>query len=90
MNKDKIPIRMCVACRTSKPKAELLRMVKNHEGRLVFDKNDKAEGRGAYICADMKCLDRAYKTKILGKTMKTTIDEDMYDELKKVIMKRDK
>ena len=43
-------MRMCVGCREMKEKRELLRIVKNAEGQISFDRVGKAPGRGAYIC----------------------------------------
>ncbi|MBR2222965.1 MAG: DUF448 domain-containing protein, partial [Christensenellaceae bacterium] len=37
MKQRKIPMRMCIACRESKPKKELIRIVKNKEGELNVD-----------------------------------------------------
>ena len=45
----KIPMRMCVACREMRPKAELLRVVKPQDGQAHIDFKGKAPGRGAYI-----------------------------------------
>ena len=50
MKTRKIPMRMCVGCREMKEKRELLRIVKNAEGQISFDRVGKAPGRGAYIC----------------------------------------
>ncbi|MFR4699417.1 MAG: RNase P modulator RnpM, partial [Christensenellaceae bacterium] len=51
---------MCIACREGKPKRELIRVVKNKEGEISIDTKGKAPGRGAYICPDMQCFDKAY------------------------------
>ena len=66
----KIPLRMCVACREMKPKRDLMRLVRPPEdeeqgGKLLFDKRGKMPGRGAYLCRDYACLEKAIKAKAL-------------------------
>ena len=46
----KIPQRTCLGCNEAKPKNELIRIVKQSDGKIFVDKTGKAEGRGAYIC----------------------------------------
>ena len=46
----KIPQRQCVGCREMKEKTALLRIVRNAQGEISFDRIGKAPGRGAYIC----------------------------------------
>ena len=43
-------MRMCVGCREMKEKKALLRIVRNAQGEISFDRIGKAPGRGAYIC----------------------------------------
>ena len=46
----KIPMRMCVACREMRPKAELLRVVKPQDGEAHIDFKGKAPGaRRVYL-----------------------------------------
>lgn len=85
MNK-KEPLRMCIACREMKSKKELLRVVKNKEGQIFIDKTGKANGRGAYICKDLTCLEKLKKQKILNKAFKMMIDDQVYEEIKGVIL----
>ena len=61
----KIPQRTCIGCNSQKSKKELIRVVKNKEGTISIDKTGKAEGRGAYICNNIECLEKAIKTKKL-------------------------
>lgn len=81
-----IPQRMCVSCREKKNKKELLRIVCNKNGEIHVDEKGKLEGRGAYICKDINCLEKANKTKVLEKTLKIKINEEFYDELRGVII----
>ena len=60
MIQKKVPMRKCIGCMESKPKKELIRIVSG-EGGLTLDLSGKANGRGAYLCADPKCLAKAVK-----------------------------
>jgi predicted RNA-binding protein YlxR (DUF448 family) len=53
------PLRMCLGCRKVKPKEMLVRLVREAAGRVVVDVNARRPGRGAYICADAGCVERA-------------------------------
>ena len=78
----KVPMRTCVGCRQAKNKKELIRVVKNKEGQVFVDLIGRQNGRGAYICANKDCLEKAIKTKSLEKTLKTAIDGEIIDQLK--------
>lgn len=80
-----IPQRTCIGCNEIKPKKELIRIVKNKEGQIFIDKTGKANGRGAYICDKIECLEKAIKTKKLERTFETKIDEEIYNELRQTI-----
>lgn len=90
MKQKKIPMRTCVGCRTSKPKKELLRIVKVSEKLLAegkvtapvcLDPTGKLAGRGAYICYDPACLAAARKSRRLEREFETSIDDGLYDSL---------
>ena len=53
----KIPQRTCLGCNEAKPKNKLIRIVKQSDGKIFVDKTGKAEGRGAYICNNVECLE---------------------------------
>ncbi len=78
----KIPLRMCIACRTMKEKNELLRIVKNKQGEIFIDKSFKANGRGAYICNNGNCFDKCIKSKSLNRAFKCEIPVELLEELK--------
>ena len=56
-------MRMCVGCGEMKPKKELIRIVTDSEGNTSVDLTGKKAGRGAYICRDTQCLQKAAKSK---------------------------
>lgn len=78
----KIPMRRCLGCYESKPKKELIRIVKTSEGEILIDKTGKKNGRGAYICYSKECLEKAIKTKRIEKEFETSISEDIYEHLR--------
>jgi len=65
-----------------KPKKELIRVVRNNEGEINIDLVGKKPGRGAYICKSVDCLEKAIKAKRLEKAFETTIDVEIYNNLK--------
>ena len=81
MKTRKIPMRMCVGCREMKEKRTLLRIVKNAEGAISFDRVGKAPGRGAYICKARECLDKAMKQKQLERALETKIEAAVFEQL---------
>ena len=77
----KIPMRSCIACRESKPKKELIRIVKNKEGQFFLDKTGKLNGRGAYICDSKVCFDKMCKKRLLNQTFSMEVGEDIYNAI---------
>lgn len=82
----KIPIRTCIGCNEAKPKKELIRIVKTTEGEVMLDNTGKKNGRGAYICSSIECLEKAIKTKRLSRAFEMPIDDDVYESLKNQIV----
>ena len=81
----KIPQRSCMGCNQKKDKKDLIRIVKNKDGIINLDKTGKLEGRGAYICDSIDCLEKVIKTKRLEKAFEMTINNEIYDKLRGVI-----
>jgi predicted RNA-binding protein YlxR (DUF448 family) len=50
-----------VGCRQRRPKPELVRLIRDAEGMVVRDATGGAAGRGAYVCVEVACLERALK-----------------------------
>ncbi len=80
MNK---PMRRCVGCGISKEKSELIRVIRDTEGNIRLDPTGRANGRGAYVCRDEKCLEMAIKKKGLERTLKVSVPDEIADDLKK-------
>ena len=81
-----VPQRTCIGCNSQKDKKDLIRIVKNKEGIITVDRTGKAQGRGAYICDNIECLEKAIKTKRLERSLKEKIDSKIYESLRGVIV----
>lgn len=79
----KIPERRCTGCGETKPKKELIRVVRSPEGTISLDFKGKKPGRGAYVCPDIKCLTKARKAKRLEHSLECPIPDEVYEELEK-------
>lgn len=85
MKSRKIPMRSCIVTREKLPKSELLRIVRGTDGVVVVDTTGKINGRGAYIKKDISVLEKAKKSRVLEKVLETTISDDIYDMISKII-----
>ena len=77
----KIPQRQCMGCRERKEKKALIRIVRGTDGQISVDLTGKLNGRGAYLCPDVQCLQKARKAKSLERSLDTPIPEEVYDRL---------
>jgi hypothetical protein len=79
----KLPMRQCTGCNERREKKDLIRIIRTPEEEIVVDFTGKKNGRGAYICNSVECLKLAQKKKSLERSLKTTIPEQVYQELLK-------
>ena len=77
----KVPVRQCLGCNEHKPKAELIRVVRDPEGGISLDTRGKKSGRGAYICHNVKCLNKARKSKRIERALDCEIPDGIYDAM---------
>ncbi len=82
----KQPQRTCMGCNQKKDKKELLRIVKNKENQITVDTTGKQEGRGAYICTNIECLEKVIKTKRLERVLETKLSQEIYENIRGVIL----
>lgn len=87
MTTKKVPLRKCTGCGEMKKKKEMIRVIKTPEDEILLDKTGKKNGRGAYICPTVQCLNSALKSKGLERSLKTPIPRDVYDTLLKELSK---
>jgi predicted RNA-binding protein YlxR (DUF448 family) len=77
-----IPQRTCVACRTARPKRELVRIVRVPEGTVMVDETGKRSGRGAYLCCQSDCWEKALTRRQLEQALKVTLTSEVQSELR--------
>jgi predicted RNA-binding protein YlxR (DUF448 family) len=75
--------RTCIACRQTKPKREMVRLVRTPAGEVEIDVKGKKEGRGAYLCRDRACWEKALKSKQLEYALKEKITQNDLERLDK-------
>lgn len=84
----KTPQRTCLGCRQAKDKKDLIRIVKSPDGTVSVDLTGKKSGRGAYLCPDANCLDKAVRSKALERSLGVNIDQQVFDELRRQLKER--
>ena len=77
------PQRTCVACRRVGDKRELVRLVRTAAGDVEIDSTGKKEGRGAYICPEPACWEKALKGKQLELHLKCRLTREARERLVK-------
>lgn len=78
-----VPQRTCVACRRVSHKRELVRLVRTASGDIEIDRTGKKEGRGAYICPQRACWEKALKGKQLSVALRSNITQENREKLVK-------
>lgn len=71
--------RRCLSCRRIGPKESFWRIVRVYPSTEV--QLDQGQGRSAYICPQASCLRTAQQKNRLGKALKTSVPESVYQEL---------
>jgi len=79
----KLPLRQCVGCGEMKSKKEMMRVLKTENLEICLDLTGKKNGRGAYLCKSLICLQKARKNKGLERSFKMAIPPEVYDTLEK-------
>lgn len=87
MKTKKIPSRICVGCKQAKEKQSMIRVVKNTEQGISLDETGRMNGRGAYICKNIACLELALKSKGLERSLKTVIPSEVIGSLREEMTK---
>lgn len=86
----KTPMRMCVACRQMQPKNSLVRVVRGTDDKIIIDRTGKANGRGAYLCPKLDCLNKAVKIRALERALEKSISPEVIELLKEEFMNEPK
>jgi len=77
----RFPVRTCVACRTERQKREFVRVVRAPDGTVSLDLSGRAQGRGAYLCADGSCWAVAIKKKSIERALSAPLPPELRDQL---------
>jgi predicted RNA-binding protein YlxR (DUF448 family) len=62
-----------VACGATTAKRQLTRIVRDPSGTIKVDETGKAPGRGAYVCPQPDCWDRAIRKGKLERSLKAAL-----------------
>ncbi len=81
----KIPTRMCVACRTTRPKKDLVRVVRTPSGAVAVDPTGKLAGRGAYVCPAEDCARSGVREGRLAHALQVPLPEGLEAELLRAV-----
>ena len=90
----KVPLRKCTGCGEIKEKRELIRVVKAPEkkdengnvisgGEISLDLTGRKSGRGAYVCKNADCFEKARKARRFERSLSCKIPEDVYEQMSK-------
>ncbi len=71
-----VPKRTCVGCRETRPKREMVRIVRTPDSGVEIDESGKKSGRGAYLCQRQECWDTALKKARLQHALKTGLTDE--------------
>ena len=75
-------MRQCIGCGEMKEKREMIRVLRTDLGEITIDATGKKNGRGAYLCRNAECLERAVKTKGLNRSLKVEIPPEIITRLR--------
>ena len=75
-------MRLCISCRKTFNRENLLKITKDHKQGIMFQ---KGMGRSAYICKSKKCFSDSKIKKKLQKALKTFLEPEFIDIFEKEI-----
>ena len=75
-------MRLCISCRKTYNRKNLLKITKDHKHGIIFH---KGMGRAAYICKSKKCYSDSKIKKKLQKALKTFLEPEFIDIFEKEI-----
>ena len=88
----KVPLRKCTGCGEMKEMRELIRVVKAPEkkdengnvisgGEISLDLTGRKSGRGAYVCKNADCFEKARKARRFERSLSCKIPEEVYEQM---------
>ena len=82
MAEKKVPQRKCTGCRESFDKSALIRIVRTPEGVLAVDRSGRMNGRGAYVCDNPDCMEKALGRQSLARSFREPVSAEALEKLK--------
>ncbi len=80
---EQVPVmRICISCRKTYDRKDLLKITKDHKKGITFQ---KGMGRSAYICKSTKCYSDSKIKKKLQKALKTFLEPEFIEIFEKEI-----
>ena len=74
--------RMCSGCMARRDKNELICIFPSENGISIGCASEKKHGRAAYLCPDVKCMEKSIKRKCFARSLRSELPPDFYDNLK--------
>lgn len=74
------PMRRCCGCGESFPKSELIRIA-GRDGKAAIDMQDRAPGRGTYLCRNLDCISKAEKRRAFGRGLHTELPGEVVAQI---------
>lgn len=78
----KVPMRTCIGCGECREKKSMIRIVRTPEGQILVDPEGRKNGRGAYLCRNQDCLEKAFRKKALARAFRCEVRGEEYEALR--------
>jgi predicted RNA-binding protein YlxR (DUF448 family) len=82
MRRRHVPQRMCVACRQTREKRDLVRVVRSADDAVTVDETGRLPGRGAYLCRSWGCWERALDDRRLDRALRISLNQEREQALR--------
>lgn len=79
------PQRRCVVCRQQTHKRDLVRIVRTSDG-IFIDPTGRMQGRGAYVCDNPVCREKARNGKAIAGALRTSLNEADRERLRELAL----
>jgi hypothetical protein len=76
MRRKHVPQRTCIGCGATSDKRSLIRIVRMPDGAVEIDATGKKPGRGAYLCRQAACWQKALAKGSVGRVLKAEVSAD--------------
>ncbi len=74
-------MRMCITCRKGAPASEMIRICRTPSGEACIDTKGKSDGRGAYLCRDRACIEKARAGRRIERALSCRVPDEIYEKL---------